>query len=234
MIEIRPSQARGQTRLGWLDSRHTFSFGHYHDPRYSGHGPLIVINDDTVAPGRGFGAHGHRDMEILSFVIEGALAHRDSLGNGSVIRPGEIQRMTAGTGIRHSEFNASPTETTRFLKMWIVPAARGLVPGYEQRRIPDVAPGTHAPIASPAGGDSAVALHQDATLHLGRISADTPIRHVVPEGRLGWLQVVDGALELDGTGLEAGDGAALTGPIALSLGTDKEATFLVFDLPPAA
>ena len=210
MIQIRRGYDRGRASFGWLDSRHTFSFGHYYDPQHMGFGTLRVINEDIVQPGAGFDTHGHRDMEIISYVLEGALEHRDSIGNGSVIRPGEIQRMTAGTGIRHSEFNASKREPVRFLQIWILPERAGLEPGYEQRHFEDaeLSDGFRLVASGDARGDS-IRIHQDVDLFAVRPIDGRRIHHRLAEGRRAWIQVARGRIDLNGQTMEAGDGAAV-------------------------
>jgi redox-sensitive bicupin YhaK (pirin superfamily) len=233
MIQIRKSDQRGHFDHGWLDTRHTFSFADYHDPQQMGFGSLRVINEDQVVPGRGFGTHGHRDMEILSYVLSGALQHRDSLGTGSIIRPGELQRMTAGSGVRHSEQNASSSEPVHFLQIWILPEADGLAPGYEQKSFPaEARRGRLQLVASRDGRDGSVTVHQDVALHLANLGAGETARLPLAPGRRAWVQLASGALEVNGQLLQAGDGAALTGEAAVELrgaaGRGGEA--LLFDL----
>jgi hypothetical protein len=231
MLTIRRARDRGHADHGWLDTRHTFSFAGYHDPAHMGFRALRVINEDRVAPGAGFGAHGHRDMEILSYVVSGALAHRDSLGNGSVIRPGEVQRMTAGTGVRHAEHNAAPGEPTHFLQIWLLPAQRGLPPGYEQRAFPEAQRrGRLARVACPDGRDGALRVHADAALYAGLLDGDERATLPLAPGRHAWVQVVRGAVRLGGQRLEAGDGAALADEPAVILDHGEDAELLVFDL----
>lgn len=231
-MEIRRAADRGQAHWGWLDSRHTFSFGHYYDPRFMGYGPLRVINEDRVAGGGGFDTHGHRDMEILSWVIEGALEHKDSLGTGSVIVPGELQRMSAGTGIRHSEFNASPSQPVHFLQIWIEPAERGLAPSYDQRAFaPDLLTGRFHRIVSPSGADGSVRIHQDVSLYAGRFHQAEAFTLSLEAGRSAWVQIVRGQVALNGEGLQAGDGAALGPNEALAFSEAINLEVLVFDLP---
>jgi redox-sensitive bicupin YhaK (pirin superfamily) len=231
MMILRRADARGRSRFDWLDSRHSFSFGDYFDPQHMGFGPLRVINEDRVTPGAGFGAHGHRDMEIVSWVLEGAMEHRDSLGTGSVIRPGEVQRMTAGTGIRHSEFNHSPTDPLHFLQIWILPEREGLEPGYEQRAFADEdLRGGLKLVAGRGGRDGAITVHQDADLYVGRLAAGVEITHALEPGRLGWVQVARGVLTVNGERLEAGDGAGFRGEPAIRLGDAGNAEVLLFDM----
>src|SRR5581483_11801666 len=199
--------ARGESRTGWLDSRHTFSFADYWDPAQMGFRALRVINEDRVIPGAGFPTHGHRDMEIVTYVLSGALAHKDSLGNGAVIRPGEVQRMSAGTGILHSEFNASKSEGVHFLQIWIVPDRAGLPPGYEQKTFPPAERhGRLRLVAAPDGAEGAVTLHQDARLYLAALGAGERVTHAIAKGRGLWLQVARGIVALDGTEMREGDG----------------------------
>jgi len=228
---LRPGEARGRADFGWLDSRHTFSFGGYRDPAHMGFGALRVINEDRVAPGAGFDTHGHADMEIVTWVLDGALEHRDSLGTGSVIRPGDAQRMSAGTGIRHSEFNASATEPVHFLQIWIVPARRGLEPGYEQKSFPpESRQGRLALLASGDGRDGALTLNQDADLWGGLLADGEEVRHALAPGRRGWLQVARGTLVANGESLRAGDGLALIDEPALAIAATDAAEILLFDL----
>jgi hypothetical protein len=232
MITIRRAGERGHFDHGWLDTRHTFSFAGYHDPAHMGFRALRVVNEDRVAPGEGFGTHGHRDMEILSYVLSGALAHRDSTGGEGVLRPGEVQRMSAGTGVMHSEFNGSKDEPVHFLQIWIVPDRAGHSPSYEQKRFPEAERrGRLRLLASPDAADGALALHQDARVY-GTILADGErVRHALPPGRHAWVQVVRGELELNGQPLRAGDGAELSDERELALaGGGGGAEALVFDL----
>jgi redox-sensitive bicupin YhaK (pirin superfamily) len=231
MIRIRPANDRGATRIGWLDSRHTFSFGDYHDPDQQGFRSLRVINEDRVKPAQGFGTHPHRDMEIVTYVIAGELAHRDSLGTGSTIRPGEIQRMTAGTGVLHSEMNPSPAAAVHFLQIWILPEQRGLAPSYEQKAIPRGA-GVHL-IGSREGGPQAVTIHQDVRLHAVRLPAGEKAEVALGAGRHAWVQVIAGALAVGETRLGPGDGAAVSAEAALALAAagPDEVEALLFDLP---
>jgi redox-sensitive bicupin YhaK (pirin superfamily) len=232
VIEIRRSQDRGRGEHGWLDSRHTFSFADYRDPRFMGFSVLRVINEDRVAPGAGFATHPHRDMEILTWVLEGALEHRDSLGNGSVIRPGEMQRMSAGTGVTHSEYNHSRETPVHFLQIWILPEQTGLEPGYEQRRFEwSGASGGLRLVASRDGRDGSVTVHQDAALYVARLAPGERARLALEPGRRAWAQVARGAVELGSHALAAGDGAALRDARALELTAREPAEVLVFDLP---
>ncbi len=231
MIVKRPGEERGRTRISWLDSRHSFSFGEYHDPRHTGFSVLRVINEDWVAPAGGFATHGHRDMEIVTYVIEGALEHKDSLGNGSVIRPGEVQRMSAGTGIRHSEFNPSRTEGVHLLQIWILPDRQGLEPGYEQNMIsPAARNGRFLPIAGP-GEDAVVRIHQNARILAAEVPPGIAVTHDLAAGRRAWVQVARGSVELNGALTVAGDGAAITGEDRVELIGVESAEVLLFDLP---
>jgi redox-sensitive bicupin YhaK (pirin superfamily) len=229
MLTIRRSQERGLGDHGWLDSRHTFSFADYHDPRFMGFRSLRVINEDRVVPGEGFGTHGHRDMEIISIVLEGAIAHKDSIGTGAVLAPGEVQRMTAGTGVQHSEFNASNTEPLHFLQIWILPSERGLSPGYEQRRFdPAAREGKLQLVASPDRADGSLEIHQDARLYLTNLTPGQVVRHALAPGRGAWVQVIRGAVTLNGKELQAGDGASVENESSISLAGSGEV--LLFDL----
>ena len=231
MITVRPSAERGVANFGWLDSRHTFSFGHYQDRRYMGHGPLRVINEDLVKPGMGFDTHGHRDMEIISYVLEGALRHKDSLGNGSVIRPNTVQRMTAGTGVRHSEFNASSSEDTHFLQIWIEPEVEGLQPGYEEKSFTRQDKlNQWCLVGSRQGRQHSITIHRDVDLYAAVLEPGTQLVHRFAAGRKGWLQVARGAVELDGKPLRMGDGAALSDIEKISVRAVSEAEVLLFDL----
>jgi hypothetical protein len=232
MITIRPAAERGRTRLPWLDGRHSFSFGGYFDPDHVGFGPLIVINDDRIAAGGGFPTHGHSDMEIVTYMIEGSLAHKDSLGSGSTIAAGEAQRMSAGTGIRHSEFNASQREPVRLLQIWIVPAVAGLSPSYEERAFTAAEKrGRLCPIAAPDRRDGAMTIHQDAVVYATRLEAGDEVRLALAPGRRAWVQVAAGSVSLDGRALAEGDGAAILGETALALSSPSAGEALVFDLP---
>lgn len=235
MNTIRSATQRGQSRLGWLDSRHTFSFGGYYDPAHMGFGTLRVINEDRVQPGKGFGAHSHSDMEILSWVLDGALEHRDSMGTYGVIRPGELQRMSAGTGVTHSEFNASASESVHFLQIWLLPEREGLAPSYEQRAF---APADLADrlrlIASRDGRDGSVKVHQDVSLYASRMSPDAGIWFQPGAGRSLWLHVAKGHVQVEGRELQAGDAASWTStPDALGIRAIASSEVLLFDLAPA-
>jgi redox-sensitive bicupin YhaK (pirin superfamily) len=234
LITIRRAAERGRTDWGWLDSRHTFSFGDYHDPAHMGFRSLRVINDDRVAPGGGFPTHSHRDMEILSYVLEGALAHKDSMGTGSVIHPGEIQLMRAGTGVAHSEFNQSKTEPLHFLQIWIVPAERGLPPAYGQQAFDqEQARRDFTLLASSDGRGGSLRLHQDVDLWMALLGPDAERRMALRPGRHAWLQVARGSAAVNGVALAEGTGAAISDEAAIQLsGQDKsgEAEVLLFDL----
>lgn len=228
MITVRKSAERGHSNIGWLDARFSFSFADYHDPRFMGFGPLRVINEDHIAAGAGFGEHGHADMEIVSYVVAGAMAHRDSMGNATVIRPGEIQRMTAGTGIRHAEMNPSGTEAIHSFQIWIQPEQRGLTPSYEQVTIPAARPGGLDLIASRARHDDAVVIHQDVDLYRATPAEGAPVVLPVAAARRVWVQTVRGKATVNGVGLTAGDAAAITGETMIAIAGDAE--LLVFDM----
>jgi redox-sensitive bicupin YhaK (pirin superfamily) len=231
MIIVRPAEERGMANFGWLDSRHTFSFGHYYDPRHMGIGALRVINDDRVAPGGGFDTHSHQDMEIISYVLEGAMEHQDSIDTGSVIRPGDVQRMTAGTGIAHSEFNHSRTEPVHFLQIWIVPERKGLAPGYEQKTFPlEERHGKARLVASRDGRDGSLTVHQDIDLYTSVLEAGDEVAIALRPERSAWVQVARGAVTVNGTGLKEGDGAAVFDTATLTLTSDTGSEVLVFDL----
>lgn len=231
MMNIRKANERGKANFGWLDSSHTFSFGHYHDPAHMGFGPLRVINEDRVKPGAGFDTHGHRDMEIISYVLDGALAHKDSIGTGSVIRPGEVQRMTAGSGILHSEFNDSDEQPVHFLQIWIQPATRGLEPGYEQKAFPQASTKNRlALVASPDGSDGSVTIHQDVLLFVGKLDAGTVVDYTLGNDRCAWIQVARGSVVVNGTALATGDGLALEGEEKLDIQASENAEVLLFDM----
>lgn len=232
MITVRPASARGKANFGWLDSRHTFSFGSYYDPNHMGFSHLRVINEDQVQPGKGFGTHSHRDMEIISYVLKGALEHKDSIGNGSVIRPGDVQRMSAGTGIAHSEFNASTTEPVHFLQIWIIPEKTGIEPSYEQKHFPVAEKqGKLKLVASPDGKNSSVKVHQDVNLYVAVLNQGDRINHSLDHNRSLWLQVTRGSLNLNGQNLQTGDGAGITQETNLELlATENDTEILLFDL----
>jgi redox-sensitive bicupin YhaK (pirin superfamily) len=232
MITIRPANERGTTKIDWLDSRHSFSFGDYFDPAHLGFRSLRVLNDDVVAPGAGFGMHPHRDMEILTWVLEGELEHQDTLGSHSSIRPGELQRMTAGTGILHSEYNPSETDRVRLLQIWLLPERKGLRPGYEQKLFPaEGRNGRLQLVASHDGREGSLSIHQDADVYVANLGADQAVSHDLQPNRLAWIQVARGAVVLNGRRLEVGDGAAVTGEPNLRLtGADAQSELLLFDL----
>lgn len=230
MIEIRRSDERGAFDHGWLDTRHTFSFADYHDPRFMGFRTLRVINEDVVAPGRGFGTHPHRDMEIITYILEGSLQHRDSMGNGSIIRPGDVQRMSAGTGVHHSEGNASETEPVHLLQIWILPERNGIDPSYEEKHFePSQLKDRLRLVASPDGSEESVTIHQDARLYAGILGGDTVTFNADPE-RYGWVQVARGSLRLNGEGLSQGDGVGFHQEGRIELVGDPSAEILLFDL----
>ena len=232
MMELRRSEDRGRANHGWLDSYHSFSFADYHDPAHMGFGPLRVINEDRVQPGMGFGTHGHRDMEIISYVLDGALAHKDSLGNGSVIRPGDVQRMSAGTGVRHSEFNPSDREGVHFLQIWIEPAQRGIAPGYEEKRFDaDSKRGRLRLVASPDGREGSVTIHQDARVYAALLDGDEAAAHLLAPGRRGYVHVARGEVTANGRALKAGDALKLAGEPEIRLAEGRNAEVIVFDLP---
>jgi len=232
MIQVRRADERGHTQIGWLDSRHTFSFGDYYDPRQMGFGPLRVINDDRVRPGAGFGTHGHRDMEIVTVVLDGALEHKDSLGSGSVIRPGDVQRMSAGRGIEHSEFNPDPQRPVRFLQIWIEPERRGLAPSYEEKHFAaDERRGRLRLVASRDARDGSLAIHQDADIYTALLDDGRTLAHALRGGRNAWLQVARGEVELNGVALAEGDGAAIRGEPRLEIrARASNAEILLFDM----
>ena len=232
MITVRYGEERGRANLGWLDSRHSFSFADYFDPKHMGFGPLRVINEDRVAQGAGFDTHGHRDMEIISYVLEGELAHKDSIGTGSVNRPGDVQRMTAGAGVRHSEFNHSKSAPVHFLQIWIMPDQQGLAPSYEQKHFADAdKKGTLRLIASRDGRDGSVKIHQGADVFAALLDPGQEVSAELAEGRLGWLQVARGVVTLNGQELRAGDGAAIENERELVIASLSEGSeVLLFDL----
>jgi redox-sensitive bicupin YhaK (pirin superfamily) len=229
MITLRRAHDRFHSQIGWLDSWHTFSFADHYDPDFLGFRQLRVINDDTVAAGEGFGAHPHRDMEILSYVLDGALEHKDSIGTGSIIRPGEVQRMSAGTGVVHSEFNASPKDPVHFLQIWIVPEKRGIAPGYEQKKLPDTR-GVLRLVAAREPTGAAVKVHQDVAVYSALLDAGQEVRHELRQDRHAWVHVARGAVELNGQKLAAGDGAAITDEPLVSLRATGPSEVLLFDL----
>jgi len=232
MFVVRRSSERGHADHGWLQSFHSFSFADYYDPRHMGFGPLRVINEDRVAPGQGFGTHGHRDMEIISYVLDGELAHKDSIGNGSVIRPGDVQRMSAGKGVMHSEYNHSKSQTTHFLQIWIQPSVQGIEPSYEEKRFERADKrGRLRLIASADGAEGSVRLHQDARVYAGLFDGAESAALDLAPGRKGYVHVARGAVEINGTRLVAGDAAQLTEADRLILSRGEGAEVIVFDLP---
>jgi hypothetical protein len=231
MITVRPSEQRGHFNHGWLDTYHTFSFADYFDPNHEQFRSLRVINEDVVAPGQGFGTHPHRDMEIITYVLDGALQHRDSLGNGSIIRPGDGQRMSAGTGILHSEFNPSPTEPVHLLQIWILPERKGIEPSYEQKAFPPQdKQGKWKVIADGKPADGAVKIHQDVRLSVASLEAGETIAYSLAEGRHAWIQIARGSITLNGTALKQGDGAAVSQESELTIIANSAAEVLLFDL----
>jgi len=231
MIRLRKAKDRGHADHGWLDTWHTFSFADYYDPEQMGFRALRVINDDVVAPGRGFGTHPHRDMEIVTYVLEGALAHKDSMGNASTIVPGEVQRMSAGTGVLHSEFNHSKTDPVHLLQIWLLPERNGLAPSYEQTFFPDEEKrGRMRLVASPDAEDGSVTIHQDARLYATLLAPGEEVSHALAPGRHAWVHVARGKASLNGQPLEAGDGAAVSAEEQLTLRGDGHAEVLLFDL----
>ncbi len=231
-VTVRPAQDRGHANHGWLDSHHTFSFANYHDPAHMGFGPLRVINEDRVAAGAGFDTHGHRDMEIISYVLEGALEHKDSIGTGSVIRPGDVQVMSAGTGIRHSEFNHSRSEPVHFLQIWIMPNAAGLKPRYDQKAFADAdRRGRARLVASGDGREGSLMIHQDADLYAALLKNGETITHSLKPGRKAWVQILRGSADINQAAVRLGDGVAITGEAAVSIVSRGDTELLVFDLP---
>ena len=232
MIIVRPAQERGHANFGWLDSKHTFSFGSYYDPKQMGFASLRVINEDQVQPAQGFGTHSHQNMEIISYVLQGALEHKDSIGNGSVIRPGDVQRMSAGTGIAHSEFNASTTDPVHFLQIWIQPDRAGIQPSYEQKNFSlEEKQGKLKLVASPDGREDSVTIHQDANLYVAVLNKGDLVNHSVEKNRSLWLQLARGSAEINGQVLQTGDGAAITQEKNIELAaTNDDTEILLFDL----
>jgi redox-sensitive bicupin YhaK (pirin superfamily) len=231
MLTLRRSEDRGHAQHGWLESYHTFSFANYHDPKFTGFRSLLVVNEDRVQGGRGFGRHGHEDMVILSYVVEGALQHQDSLGQGSVLKPGDVQVINAGTGVAHSEFNASPTDTVHFLQIWIVPDERGLKPGYAEAHFSAAVKAQGlALIGSAKGREGSLALHQDVDLYAAVLKAGRSMAYAVRPGSGAWLQLISGALDVNGTTLKPGDGLAAEGEPSLALSASQDSEFLLFDL----
>ena len=232
MLQLRKSEDRGPAEHGWLSSRHSFSFAEYHDPAHMGFGPLRVINEDRVEPGQGFGTHGHQDMEIISYVLDGALEHKDSLGTGSVIRYGDVQRMSAGTGVRHSEFNHSTTEPVHFLQIWIIPQARGIAPSYEEKHFPTESKrGQLRLIASRDGRDGSVRVHQDVSIHASIVDGEERVQHALAPGRIAYLHVIRGTLSANDVVLAGGDALKFSEEREVVVDQARDAEFLLFDLP---
>ena len=232
MLEVRKSHHRGDANHGWLQSKHTFSFGDYRDPEHTGFGPLLVINEDRVAPGQGFGTHGHRDMEIISYVLDGALEHKDSIGTGSVLHYGDVQRMSAGSGVRHSEFNGSKTEPVHFLQIWIQPNVTGIDPGYEEKHFaPETKRGQMRLVASSDGRDGSVLIHQDAAIYAAIPAPGDVLEHPLSAGRTAYVHVVRGQVTVNGVSLESGDALKIRAETSIRLEEALRAEVLVFDLP---
>lgn len=231
MQTVRHAADRGRASLGWLDSRHSFSFGQYHDPQHMGFGPLRVINEDWIQPGQGFGMHGHRDMEIITYIVDGELEHKDSMGSGSVIRRGDVQRMSAGTGVMHSEFNHSRENIVHLLQIWILPERAGLAPGYEEKAFDEASKQNRLRlIGSRDARDGSVTIHQDVDLYAAVLDAGHTVEHEMADGRQAWLQVVQGNVDLNGQGLEAGDGVAIDTAQKLAITGTAAAEVLLFDM----
>ena len=232
MLQVRKSEERGNANHGWLHSKHTFSFGHYHDPAHTGFGPLLVINEDRVSPGQGFGTHGHRDMEIISYVLDGALEHKDSMGTGSVLHYGDVQRMSAGTGVRHSEFNGSTTEPVHFLQIWIQPSETCIPPSYEEKHFtPESKQGQLRLIASNDGREGSVLVHQDASIYASIMVSGDSLKHELAAGRTAYVHVIRGDVTVNGTALKGGDALKITAENLVTLEQAVDAEVLLFDLP---
>ena len=232
MLQVRKSGERGGADHGWLQSKHTFSFGHYQDPEQTGFGPLLVINEDRVTPGQGFGTHGHRDMEIISYVLDGALEHKDSMGTGSVLHYGDVQRMSAGSGVRHSEFNSSSTAPLHFLQIWIEPNVKGIPPSYEEKHFtPASKQGQLRLIASSDGRDESVLIHQDARIFAGILGAEDQISHALVAGRTAYVHVIRGTITVNGHALTTGDALKMSDQALVTLSQADAAEVLLFDLP---
>lgn len=232
MYQVRKSEDRGKENHGWLNSQHSFSFGYYYDPEHTGFGPLLVINEDRVQPARGFGTHGHKDMEIISYVLDGALEHKDSMGTGSVLRYGDVQRMSAGTGVMHSEFNHSKSESLHFLQIWIEPNVKGIEPSYEEKHFTtESKQGKLCLIASPDGRDGSVLVHQDTFVYASILNADARIEHRLDHGRTAYVHVIRGQLTVNGTSLSTGDALKISEESAVTLSQAEAAEILLFDLP---
>lgn len=231
MFHVRKANDRGHANHGWLDTYHTFAFSSYYDPDHMGFRSLRVMNEDHVAPGKGFGTHPHKDMEIVTYVLEGALEHKDSMGTGEVLRPGEFQRMTAGTGITHSEFNPSATEATHLYQIWLLPEATGLQPSYEQKRFDDGAMDNQLRlVASRDGADGALLIHQDARIYLAKLAEGVQVEHAIAAGRHAWLQVLRGTVTAGGQTLEASDGLAVSDEPLLAIRASSDAEIMLFNL----
>jgi len=232
MLEVRKSEERGHANHGWLKSQHSFSFADYYDPRHVGFGPLRVINEDRVAPGAGFGTHGHRDMEIISYVLDGALEHKDSMGTGSVLHYGDVQRMSAGSGVRHSEFNGSKTEPVHFLQIWIQPDQQGIAPSYEEKHFPLAdKQGRLRLIASGDGREGSVLIHQDASLYAAILDGADQAEHALAAKRLGYVHVIRGQVTVNGVALKGGDALKISGEERVGFSSAEAAELLLFDLP---
>jgi redox-sensitive bicupin YhaK (pirin superfamily) len=232
MLEVRKSEERGDARHGWLQSKHSFSFADYYDPRHTGFGPLLVINEDRVAPGAGFGTHGHRDMEIISYVLDGALEHKDSMGTGSVLHYGDVQRMSAGSGVRHSEFNGSKTEQVHFLQIWIQPNVQGIAPSYEEKHFATAdKQGKLRLIASSDGREGSVTIHQDASLYVTILNGDDRVEQALASGRRAYVHVIRGRVSANGVELKGGDALKISAEERVVLDKAEAAEVLVFDLP---
>ena len=232
MLQVRKSEERGDANHGWLKSKHSFSFADYYDPKHTGFGPLLVINEDRVAPGQGFGTHGHRDMEIISYVLDGALEHKDSMGTGSVLHYGDVQRMSAGTGVRHSEFNGSRDEPVHFLQIWIKPNVTGIPPSYEEKHFaPETKQGQLRLVASNDGREGSVLIHQDAAIYAAILNGADKAEHALAAGRLAYVHVIRGRVTVNGTTLNAGDALKVSDESAVALAQAEAAEVLVFDLP---
>jgi redox-sensitive bicupin YhaK (pirin superfamily) len=232
MLQVRKSEERGLANHGWLNSRHTFSFGSYYDPKHTGFGPLLVINEDKVTPAQGFGTHGHRDMEIISYVLEGELAHKDSMGNGSVLKYGDVQRMSAGTGVRHSEFNHSETNGVHFLQIWIQPNVTGIPPSYEEKHFaPESKQGQLRLVASSDGREGSVLIHQDAAIYATILNGADAVEHTLAKGRTAYIHVIRGSVSVNGVELKGGDALKVSDEQSVTLARAEAAEVLVFDLP---
>jgi redox-sensitive bicupin YhaK (pirin superfamily) len=232
MLQVRKSESRGKANHGWLNSHHSFSFGSYHDPEHVGFGPLLVINEDKVQAGQGFGTHGHRDMEIISYVLSGALEHKDSMGTGSVLHYGDVQRMSAGTGVRHSEFNGSRTDQVHFLQIWIQPSEIGIPPSYEEKNFtPESKLGQLRLIASNDGREGSVLVHQDAAIYATIMTSGDSLKHALAAGRNAYAHVIRGEVTINGTVLQGGDALKITDETLVTLEQAKAAEILLFDLP---